>query len=45
MSYSSLIKTEDEYEKALNRINELFDSKTGTPEADELELLISLRNI
>ena len=45
MSYSSLIKTEEDYENALNRIEELFDSKPGTAEADELELLVSLVEI
>ncbi len=42
MSYSKLIKTEAEYNEALKRIDELFDAEQGTPEADELELLVAL---
>ena len=42
MSYSSLIKNETEYNEALKRIEELFDAEQGTPEADELELLVAL---
>lgn len=45
MSYSKLLKTEEEYKAALKRIDELFDSKPGTPEADELELLVALVEI
>jgi HTH-type transcriptional regulator/antitoxin HigA len=37
-----LIKTEEEYSRALSRIEELMDAKPGTPEADELELLATL---
>jgi len=40
-----LIKTEEEYEAALNRIEEIFDSKPGTPEGDEMELLVKLVEI
>lgn len=42
MSYSRLLKTEEDYKAALARIDELFDSKPGTSEADELELLVAL---
>ncbi|MBP5443363.1 MAG: helix-turn-helix domain-containing protein [Treponema sp.] len=42
MSYNRLIKTEEEYANALERIEQLFDAKEGTPEADELELLSTL---
>ena len=42
MSYSSLIKNETEYNEALKRIEELFDAEPGTPESDELELLVAL---
>ena len=42
MSYDKLIKTKKDYNKALKRIEELFDAKSGTPEADELELLVAL---
>lgn len=34
-----IIKTESEYEEALERINELFDAKPNTKQEDELELL------
>ena len=33
------IHTEDDYENALARIEEIFDAKTGTIEGDELEIL------
>ena len=42
MSYNKLIKTEADYEKALKRIDQIFDAEPGTPEADELELLVAL---
>lgn len=45
MSYNKLIKTEEEYESALARIDELFDSEPDTPEGDEFELLVSLVEI
>jgi HTH-type transcriptional regulator / antitoxin HigA len=34
-----LIKTENDYNQALERLELLFDAKKGTPEGDELELL------
>ncbi|NCC85132.1 MAG: ImmA/IrrE family metallo-endopeptidase [Clostridia bacterium] len=37
-----LIKTEADNEAALARIAEIFDAKPGTPEGDELELLVTL---
>ncbi len=37
-----LIKNIDDYEKALARIDVIFDSKPGTTEYDELELLTTL---
>ena len=37
MSYSRLLKTDSDYNEALKRVDELFDSESGTPEADELE--------
>ncbi|WP_028316221.1 ImmA/IrrE family metallo-endopeptidase [Desulfatibacillum aliphaticivorans] len=37
-----LIKTEDDYNQALARIDELMDAKMGSPEGDELELLSAL---
>ncbi len=42
MEYNHLLKTEKDYEQALARIDELFDAKPGTKEADELELLVAL---
>jgi HTH-type transcriptional regulator/antitoxin HigA len=37
-----LIKTEADNEAALARIEELFDAKPGTPDGEELELLVTL---
>lgn len=37
-----LIKTEEDHEKALSRIEEIMDAKPGTAEMDELELLTAL---
>ena len=37
-----VIKTEEEYEAALERIEELFDADENSPEEDELELLAML---
>jgi HTH-type transcriptional regulator / antitoxin HigA len=34
-----VIKTEEEYNIALNRLEVIFDAQVGTPEGDELELL------
>lgn len=34
-----VIKTEEEYNIALNRLETIFDAQVGTPEGDELELL------
>ncbi|TKG90813.1 transcriptional regulator [Puteibacter caeruleilacunae] len=33
------IKTEEDYNAALSRLEEIFDAKLGTPESDELEIL------
>ena len=35
----NLIKTENDYNQALERLEVIFESKKGTPEGDELELL------
>lgn len=35
-----IIKTEDQYEATLSRVDEIFDAIPGTPEGDELELLL-----
>ncbi len=37
-----IIKTEAEYDRALERIDALMDSEPGTSEGDELELLVTL---
>ncbi len=37
-----IIKTEQEYEIALERLNEIFDSDPKTPEGEEAELLALL---
>ena len=36
------IKTEQDYEAALKRINELMDAEPDTPEGDELDVLATL---
>ncbi len=36
------IRTEEDYEAALARIEEIFDAEPNTPAADELEILASL---
>lgn len=38
----SPIRTEDDYAAALARIAELFHSEIGTPEGDELDVLVDL---
>jgi HTH-type transcriptional regulator/antitoxin HigA len=34
-----LIKTEADYQKALKKLEEIFDAKIGTPESDEADIL------
>jgi HTH-type transcriptional regulator/antitoxin HigA len=34
-----LIKTEADYRKALERLEDIFDAKIGTPESDEADVL------
>lgn len=36
------IKTEDDYQEALKRLEEIFDSKPNSKEGDELEILAML---
>jgi len=36
------IKTEEDYQKVLSRIDELMGAEPNTPEEDELELLVTL---
>jgi HTH-type transcriptional regulator / antitoxin HigA len=33
------IKTEEDYQIALNRLEEIFDAQVGTPESDEADIL------
>ena len=40
-----LIKTEADYDDALNRIEQIMDARPATPEFDELELLSTLVEI
>lgn len=35
----SPIRNEEDYQNALKRLEEIFDSKMGSPEGDELEIL------
>ena len=42
MSVQTLIKTEEEYQQALTRLEHLMDAVPGTPEFDELELLSAI---
>lgn len=35
----SIIKNDDDYQKSLDRLNEIFDSKIGTKESDEADIL------
>ncbi len=37
-----LIKTEEDYQTALERLNEIFDAKSGTSESDEADILALL---
>ena len=37
-----IIKTEEDYQRALARIDELMDAEPNTPEGDELEPLVTL---
>ena len=42
MAIFKIISTDDEFALALNRLEEIFDSKPGTSEGDEAELLALL---
>ncbi len=39
---AKLIKTETDYNKGMSRIEELFNANPGTPDGDELDLLVTL---
>jgi len=41
MAYK-VIKTDEDYQRVLSRIDELMDAEPNTPEGDELELLVTL---
>lgn len=45
MKYGRLLKSEEDYEAALERIDEIFDAKEGSEEADERDLLTALVEI
>ena len=38
----TIVKTEDEYNQALERLEEIFDARRGTPEGDELDILAGI---
>ena len=40
--FTKLIRTDEHYQAAMNRIDHIFDSPAGTPEGDELDLLLHL---
>ena len=40
--FTKLIRTDEHYQAAMNRIDHIFDSPAGTPEADELEQSVDL---
>ena len=42
---ATIIKTEEQYDIAMKRIDELFDAKPNTKEFDNLELLVMLVDI
>ena len=42
MIVNKLIDTEEEYQEAINRINEIFHAPEGSKEARELQLLVVL---
>ena len=37
-----VIKTEEEYDKAMERFDKIFQAKKGTPEGEELDLLADI---
>ncbi len=40
--FFKLIRTEEDHKKALARIDEIFNAEEGTPESDELDVLVEL---
>ena len=41
-SFIKPIRTEEDHKRALERIDKIFDAEEGTPEGDELEVLVDL---
>ena len=39
---TKMIRTNEDHQAAMNRIDEIFDAPAGTPEGDELDLLVHL---
>ena len=42
MVTNKMIRTEEDYRAAMDRIDEIFDAPAGTPEGEELDLLVHL---
>ena len=42
MSKITQILTEEDYDRALTRMNDIFQAETGTPEGDERDVLFDL---
>ncbi len=40
--FTKLIRTDEHYQTAMNRIDQIFDPPAGTPEGHELDLLVHL---
>ena len=40
-----LLKNEEDYKRAVAKIDELFDAEPGTPQFDDLELLVALTEL
>jgi len=40
MRLTKMIRSAEEHEAAMSRIDEIFDAPVGTPEGDELDLLV-----
>lgn len=39
-----VMKTQEDYDLALRRLDEIFDAPAGTPESDEADVLVTLIN-
>ena len=40
-----MIRSAEEYDSAMSRIDEIFDAPVGTPEGDELDLLVNQHEV